>query len=127
MTVEDFHDDHRETKQVMISVKAGHLLAQHVRELRGVIERENAEIGVLVSRDTPTKAMRAEAASAGFYKSPWRSKPYPRIQLITISDLFLNNPIDMPGDEIAENVSFKKGPEKERRRGVQGDLFKKQG
>lgn len=123
----DFHDDHRETKKIMISVKAGHLLPQHVRELRGVIEREKAQMGVLVSREKPTKAMRAEAASAGVYRSPWRSKPYPRIQLINIADLFSEHPIEMPGREIAENVSFKKGPQKERRRGLQGDLFKKQG
>jgi site-specific DNA-methyltransferase (adenine-specific) len=123
----DFHDDNRDTKHIMISVKAGHLLAQHVRELRGVMEREKAQIGVLVSRESPTKAMRAEAASAGFYTSPWRSKPYPRIQLLTIADLFSPNPIEMPGKEIAENISFKKGPHKERRRGVQGDFFKKQG
>jgi site-specific DNA-methyltransferase (adenine-specific) len=123
----DFHDDHRETKKIMISVKAGHLLAQHVRELRGVMEREKAEMGVLISREMPTKAMRAEAASAGAYRSPWRTKPYPRIQLITIADLFKEHPIERPGKDISENVSFKKGPHKERRRGVQGDLFRKQG
>ena len=82
----DFHDDNRETKHVIISVKTGHLLPQYVRELRGVIERENAQIGVLISRDKPTPAMRSEAASAGFYASPWRNKKYPRIQLITIAD-----------------------------------------
>jgi DNA modification methylase len=123
----DFHDDNRETKHVIISVKTGHLLPQYVRELRGVIERENAQIGVLISRDKPTPAMRSEAASAGFYASPWRNKKYPRIQLITIADLFREQPIEMPSSDISENISFRKGPKKERARPAQEHLFKKQG
>ncbi|HEV8415675.1 MAG TPA: DNA methyltransferase [Bryobacteraceae bacterium] len=120
----DFHDDHRDTKHVIISVKAGHLLPQYVRELRGVIERENAQIGVLISREKPTQSMKAEAASAGFYVSPWRSKKYPRIQLVTIADLFSSHPIEMPAPEISENISYRKGPKKERARPTQDHLFK---
>jgi hypothetical protein len=52
------------------SVKAGHLLATHVRDLRGVIEREKAEIGVLISMQPPTKPMLKEAAEAGFDQVP---------------------------------------------------------
>ncbi len=42
-----FHDEPRggRTKQIILSVKAGHLQAAHVRDLRGVSEREKAEIG----------------------------------------------------------------------------------
>ena len=46
-------------------VKGGHLKATDVRDLRCVIEREEAEIGVRVSLEAPTRQMRAEAASAG--------------------------------------------------------------
>ena len=42
-----FHDDaDNKTKQIIISVKAGHTSAPHVRDLRGVLDREKAEIGV---------------------------------------------------------------------------------
>lgn len=34
----------------------------------GVIEREDAQIGVLISMEAPTKPMLKEAAEAGFYK-----------------------------------------------------------
>lgn len=61
----------------------------------------------------------------GFYVSPWRSKRYPRIQLLTIADLFSNRPIDMPEQDIAENVTYRKGPKRERQRPTQTDLFKK--
>jgi hypothetical protein len=36
-----------------------------------VLDREKAEIGVLISQEEPTGPMRMEAASAGFYTSPW--------------------------------------------------------
>ena len=42
-------------------------MATHVRDLRGVIEREKAEIGVLISMEPPTKPMLKEAAEAGLY------------------------------------------------------------
>jgi NACHT-associated inactive restriction endonuclease len=66
-----FHDEdkHGKTKQIIISVKAGHTTVSHLRDLRGVVEREKAQIGVLLSLQAPTKPMRTEAAAAGFYTS----------------------------------------------------------
>ena len=47
----------------------------HVRDLRGVVDREKAEIGVLITLEDATRPMLTEAASADFYKSPWGSHP----------------------------------------------------
>lgn len=47
------------------------MVPNYVRDLRGVIEREGAEIGVLLSFEEPTAGMRSEAAEAGFYDSRW--------------------------------------------------------
>lgn len=102
-----FHDGAVRTRQIIISVKAGKLHANYVRDLRGVIEREKAEIGVLLSFGNPTKAMRAEAASAGFYKSPWGN--HPRLQLLTVADLLAGKGIDYPRLSGA-NVTYKKAP-----------------
>lgn len=88
------------TRQVIISVKSGKIGPQHVRDLRGVIEREEAEIGVLISMREPTAAMRAEAAAAGHYLSgeegvgTWGE--HPRIQLLTIQELLDGKQIDKP-------------------------------
>ena len=60
----------------------------HVRDLRGVVEREEAAMGVLISLQEPTRAMRQEVASAGFYHSPGWDRDYPRLQLLTVADLF---------------------------------------
>ena len=78
-----FHDEadnaRSKTKQIVISVKSGKVGVKDVRDLRGVVEREKAQIGVLISMEKPTSAMRKEAASAGFYKSPWGKHPIMQI------------------------------------------------
>lgn len=98
-------------KQIVISVKAGHTGRAHVHELRGVLERETAEIAVLISMQEPTKPMREEAASAGFYRSEGKGvivrKDYPRIQLLTVKDLLAGKGIDYP---LAEGRTFKTAP-----------------
>lgn len=108
-----FHDEKdnakAKTKQIIISVKAGHVSVPHIRDLRGVVERENAEIGVLLSMEKPTKPMRTEAASAGFYKSPWQKDPYPRLQILTIEELLNGKRIDCP-PLWQVNVTFKNAP-----------------
>lgn len=103
-----FHDDPRgKTKQIILSVKSGHVNVSHVRDLRGVVEREQAQIGVLITLQEPTSPMRAEAASAGFYDSPWGR--HPRIQILTVADLLAGKRIDAPplGQT---SITFKKAP-----------------
>ena len=91
-----FHDEGgAKTKQVIFSVKGGKIQSSHVRDLVGVINRERAEIGVLISLNASTSEMRKEAASAGFYESPWITK-HPRIQLVTIAEIMGGKGIDMP-------------------------------
>lgn len=89
-----FHDGGQDTRQIVLSVKAGHLVPGQVRDLFGVLTRENAEIGVLLSFEEPTAGMRAEAAEAGFYTSPWGK--HPRIQLRTVGELLAGRGIDYP-------------------------------
>ena len=116
-----FRDDPKApAKQVIISVKAGNLHRNMVHELRGVVEREKAAMGVLISMQAPTKPMREEAASAGFYESPWGK--HPRIQLLTVGDLLDGRTIDYPAPRLL-NVTFKQAPRAQEDQGVQGELF----
>jgi DNA modification methylase len=91
-----FHDSPGgQTRQIVFSVKAGeHLVPAYVNELRGVIEREHAEIGVLITFNEPTAGIRSEAAGAGFYTSPWGN--HPRIQLRTVGQLLAGQGVDYP-------------------------------
>ncbi|MBU2600646.1 MAG: restriction endonuclease [Actinobacteria bacterium] len=104
-----FHDEAKgATKQVIISVKAGGTGAAHMRDLRGVVEREKAQIGVLLTMQEPTGPMRKEAASSGFYESPgWHTK-HPRLQILTVADLLGGAAIDYPSR--FGNVTFKAAP-----------------
>ena len=95
------------TCQIIFSVKGGKLKATDLRDLRGVIDREKADIGVLLSFETPTKLMRAEAASAGFYKSPWGD--HPRLQLLTVAELLAGASVDAP-KTAGVNQTYKQAP-----------------
>ena len=50
------HDEGRggKTKQIIFSVKAGHVTVSHIRDLVGVITREKAQIGAFLSLEPPT-------------------------------------------------------------------------
>lgn len=93
-----FHGDQRsETEQIIFSVKAGGTSVPHVRDLRGVLDREKAAMGVLITMQEPTKPMRTEAASAGFYDSKWEAGvKHPRLQIITVGELLDGRRIDCP-------------------------------
>lgn len=102
-----FHDGGKATRQIIFSVKGGKLKATDVRDLRGVMDREKAEIGVLLTFDPPTQPMRAEAASAGFYTSPWGK--HARLQLLTVAELLAGATVDYPRTARA-NQTYKQAP-----------------
>jgi DNA modification methylase len=104
-----FHDEPRggKTKQIIFSVKAGHVQSAYVRDLRGTIDREDAQIGVLISMEAPTKPMLKEAAEAGFYKPPGLQDKYPRIQILTIENLLAGKQVAHPR---LLDATFKKAP-----------------
>jgi DNA modification methylase len=104
-----FHDDDSgKSKQIIFSVKAGNVTVSQVRDLRGVLEREKAEIGVFLTFDEPTKPMNKEAAEAGFYKSgPLDGATYPRLQILTIQQILDGK---QPLYPARRDATFKKAP-----------------
>jgi len=119
-----FHDDRQTgaTKQVIFSVKAGHTGPTHVRDLVGVLDREKAQIGVLISLQEPTRPMRQEAASAGFYLSPWDNRNYPRVQLVTVAELLDGRGVQMPAPAQL-NVTYQRAERVKRSGGEQPRLM----
>lgn len=91
-----FHDDSTgRTRQIVLSVKSGeHLSPAFVRDLRGVVDREKAEIGVLITLKRPTREMLKEVSDSGFYKSAWGD--HPKLQIITIEQLLDGEGINRP-------------------------------
>lgn len=82
--------------QIVFSVKGGKLQAQHVRDLRGVIEREKATMGVLITAYPPSKPQLQEAVSAGTWRSEWTGRDHPRMEIITIEELINGREINYP-------------------------------
>jgi site-specific DNA-methyltransferase (adenine-specific) len=117
-----FHDDREggETKQIIFSVKSGHLKADDIRSLDSVVKREKAQIGVLITLEEPTRPMRSETAGAGFYDSPWGSR-HPRLQIRTIEELLEGRGVDRPPHK--GNVTFKRAPRVYKKQEEQPELL----
>ena len=90
-------------------MKAGHTGVAHVRDLRGVLDREQAQIGVLITLQEPTQPMRSEAASVGFYDSSWGK--HQKLQIVTVGELLDGKRLDTPPLHQADRT-FKKAPRK---------------
>lgn len=82
--------------KVLVSVKGGKRLGvAMVRDFRGALEREKADLGVFICLSQPTRDMISEAASAGRYRR-MEGRDYPKIQIFTIKDHFEGKRIDLP-------------------------------
>jgi DNA modification methylase len=97
-------DGRGEHYQVIFSVKSGKLKADDIRSLGHVVQREDAEMGVLITMNPPTSKMRTDAIGAGFFECEWGR--YPRLQIISVGELLAGKKIDRPYLTNA-NASFK--------------------
>ncbi len=110
-----FRDDPKAAKpeQIIIQVKGGKTGVKDVRDLRGVLDRERAAIGVLISLQPPTGPMETEAASAGFYVHKTNQQKFPRLQLRTVKELMEGKGIERPTSAASLDDTFKKAPKAE--------------
>lgn len=83
-------------KRAVVQVKSGHVRAGDIRDLRGTLEREQAQLGAFVTLEPPSREMLTEAAAAGFYRSPGWQRDYPRLQVLTIEQLLGGAAVKMP-------------------------------
>jgi hypothetical protein len=83
-------------QQVIISVKACHVAPAHVRELRGVVDREKATIGVLITMRKPSDQMQREASMADPYVSVYWGSKHRGIQLLTAEQIIKGRIVDYP-------------------------------
>jgi len=102
-----FIDDSSEKpKRVIVQVKSGNVGVKDIRDLIGTVEREKAAIGVFITLKNPSKDMKQEAGDSGYYESEYFNKKYPKIQILTIDELFSGAVVNMP----SELTTFKKIP-----------------
>jgi adenine specific DNA methylase Mod len=103
--------DHDIPRRVVISVKSGSVSVRDVRDLRGVMEREKADLAALITLEEPTQPMIDEAANAGFYHSEGWNRDYPRMQILKVQALLAGKKIETP----PTNVTFRDAPRAGRR------------
>lgn len=96
-----FKDEKGRVTHVLVSVKSGKLAPTFVRDLRGTIERERAPIGVLVCLEEPKKECRREATHAGYLRTE-DGRQIPRLQFLTVDQIFQGIGIDAPGVNVTE-------------------------
>ncbi len=114
-----FRSDAKTTQRAIVSVKGGdNVSVPMIRDLKGVLEREKAPIGVFLSLVAPTRPMETEAASAGFYELGGRR--YPRLQIITIEQALRGEKPAIP--LVDTGAAFRKAG-RENTAGEQGSLL----
>lgn len=92
-----FLDDQTgKAKRALVQVKSGHVKHADIRDLRGTVDREQAELGVFITLEESTKPMVTEAVAAGSYHSAGWSKDYPRLQILTVAELLDGAEVKLP-------------------------------
>ena len=92
-----FDDNSGRPKRIIVQVKSGHINRGMIATLKGDMEREKSEIGVFITLQPPTEPMRQEALSAGVYTPEhFPDRQYPRLQILTIDDLFSGHQVAYP-------------------------------
>lgn len=92
-----FKPDGKRTEKALVSVKGGdNVGVPMIRDLHSAMEREKAPVGVFLTKALPTAAMEKEAAAVGRFHAEATGKSYPRLQILTLAELFQGRRPDIP-------------------------------
>jgi site-specific DNA-methyltransferase (adenine-specific) len=94
-------------QKIIVQVKSGKVSVRDIRELKSVVDSQDAVIGVFITLNRPTQPMVKEAAAAGRFQ--WlhvAHTTYPKIQIRTIDELLSGNGIEYPQTPI--DVTFRR-------------------
>jgi site-specific DNA-methyltransferase (adenine-specific) len=81
------HGHQRAYRKCIIQVKSGKVNSSHIRDLKGAMEREGADLAALITLEKETTEMKAEALAGGYYHSEVMNRDYPRVQILSIEQL----------------------------------------
>ena len=113
-----FDDESGKAKTVLVQVKSGHVQRNIIATLKGDMEREQAEMGLLVTLEPPSRPMRQEADAAGFYvPEHFPDRQFPRVQIATIEELLNGQGPDVPRLGLADAPTFRRAARHRRSEG----------
>jgi site-specific DNA-methyltransferase (adenine-specific) len=100
-------------------LRGGHAHVKDNRELKDVASKE--AMGIFITLEEPSKGMKVEAVSTGYYHSPIWKKDYPKMQLLTIDELLHGQYVEMP--PLAQTkITFAKAQKISKKQGEQMKL-----
>lgn len=118
-----FDDNSGRAKKAVVQVKSGHVKVGDIRDLKGVAERDGAEIGLFITLESPTGPMLKEAGAAGFYVPKFfPGYKFPKLQILTIEELLAGRQAQYPHMNVA---TFKKAERRSKTSETQPHLFSK--
>lgn len=103
-----FKPEANQTEKAVIEVKGGGTGVKDIRNLHSAMEREGIPVGIFVTKELPTRPMIAAAAAVGRLESVSAGKSYPRLQIITLAELFRGKRPDLPYVEVAKGKRSKR-------------------
>ena len=86
----------RSPQKAIVQVKSGRVSSPLIRDLKGTVEREKAALGLFITLEEPTRDMRTEAVSAGFYRSEVWQRDFPKVQVRTVAELLDGRGFELP-------------------------------
>lgn len=101
-----FQDNPTKPSKAVIQVKGGHVTANQIRDLIGVMTTNKAQLGFFISLEPPTQPMRNAALAAGYYQPPsGLGRKVEAVQIRTIEELLQGKDFDFP--LYGSNISYK--------------------
>lgn len=91
-----FKPDGKKTERAIVEVKGGGVGVKDIGRLAQVIERERAPFGVFITAQNPTRAMERDAAAVGLWENPTTGRKYPRLQILTLAEIFQGKRPNIP-------------------------------
>lgn len=115
-----FKPDGRTTHKAIVSVKGGENVGvQMIRDLHSAMMLQKATAAVFITKSLPTQKMEEAAAAVGRFRAEVTGKSYPKLQILTLAELFKGKRPDLPW--IDPTAAFRRAAREET--GTQGSLL----
>ena len=116
-----FDDNSGKAKRIIVQVKSGKVNRGQVATLIGDMKDQDAELGIFITLQQPTRPMRELALGQGVYTPQhFPDHSYPRVQILTIEELLGGAEPEYP--RFAAPATFKRASRRKRAQGSQPRL-----
>ena len=116
-----FDDNSGKAKRIIVQVKSGKVNRGQVATLIGDMKDQEAELGIFITLQRPTRPMRELALGQGVYTPQhFPDHSYPRVQILTIEELLDGAEPEYP--RFAAPATFKRASRRKRAQGSQPRL-----